>query len=141
MSKFEINSITIELIRAILRFRFSFLPPKREENNILRMPKSLKKISQSHLTLVASKVKINGRFFQNFVSLSEYLNCNKFDDNSRPIIGEEETAGSIHDAYFVNKKEGTHTLTDVSTIQFVDISFFRSFLSICGRSQRRAVVV
>ena len=65
---------------------------------------------------------------------------NSIDDNSRPIIGEKETAGSIHDAYFVNKKEGTHTLTDVSTIQFVDISFFRSFLSICGRSQRRAVV-
>ena len=73
------------------------------------------------------------------LSFSDYLNCNKFDDNSRPIIGEKETAGSIHDAYFVNKKEGTHTLTDVSTIQFVDISFFRSFLSICGRSQRRAV--
>jgi hypothetical protein len=34
MSKFEINRITIELIKAILRFRFSFLPPKREENNI-----------------------------------------------------------------------------------------------------------
>jgi hypothetical protein len=34
MSKFEINRITIELIRAILRFRSSFLPPKREQNNI-----------------------------------------------------------------------------------------------------------
>jgi hypothetical protein len=34
MSKFEINRITLELIRAILRFRFSFLPPKRDENNI-----------------------------------------------------------------------------------------------------------
>ena len=38
------------------------------------------------------------------LSFSDYLNCNKFDDNSRPIIGEKETAGSIHDAYFVNKK-------------------------------------
>jgi hypothetical protein len=28
MLKFEINLITIELIRAILRFRSSFLPPK-----------------------------------------------------------------------------------------------------------------
>ncbi len=34
MSKFEINRMTKELIRAILRFRSSFLPPKREENNI-----------------------------------------------------------------------------------------------------------
>ena len=34
MSKFKLNHITIELIRAILRFRFSFLPPKREQNNI-----------------------------------------------------------------------------------------------------------
>ena len=34
MSKFEINCITIELIRAILRFRFSFLPPKCSQNNI-----------------------------------------------------------------------------------------------------------
>ena len=34
MSKFEINCITIELIRAILRFHSSFLPPKREQNNI-----------------------------------------------------------------------------------------------------------
>jgi hypothetical protein len=34
MSKFEINRITKELIRAILRFCFSFLPPKREKNNI-----------------------------------------------------------------------------------------------------------
>ena len=34
MSKFEINRMTIELIRAILRFRSSFLVPKRTENNI-----------------------------------------------------------------------------------------------------------
>ena len=34
MSKFEINRITIELIRAILRFRFSFCPPKLLPNNI-----------------------------------------------------------------------------------------------------------
>ena len=34
MSKFEINRIAIELIRAILRFCLSFLPPKREQNNI-----------------------------------------------------------------------------------------------------------
>ena len=31
MSKFEINRITKELIRAILRFRFSFLAPKLKE--------------------------------------------------------------------------------------------------------------
>ena len=34
MSKFEINRITIELIRAILRFHFSFRPPKLLPNNI-----------------------------------------------------------------------------------------------------------
>ena len=34
MSKFEINRIIIELIRAILRFRSSFLPPKCAKNNI-----------------------------------------------------------------------------------------------------------
>ena len=34
MSKFEINCITIELIRAILRFHSSFLPPKLSPNNI-----------------------------------------------------------------------------------------------------------
>ena len=34
MSKFEINRMTIELIRAILRFRSSFLPPKLSPNNI-----------------------------------------------------------------------------------------------------------
>ena len=33
MSKFEINRITIELIRAILRFRFSFPPPTMYKNN------------------------------------------------------------------------------------------------------------
>jgi hypothetical protein len=33
MSKFEINRITKELIRAILRFRASFLPPKLSPNN------------------------------------------------------------------------------------------------------------
>jgi hypothetical protein len=36
MSKFEINRITKELIRAILRFRSSFLAPKLKENNIQR---------------------------------------------------------------------------------------------------------
>jgi hypothetical protein len=34
MSKFEINRITKELIRAILRFRSSFLAPTLKENNI-----------------------------------------------------------------------------------------------------------
>ena len=34
MSKFEINRMTIELIRAILRFRSSFLAPMSKENNI-----------------------------------------------------------------------------------------------------------
>ena len=34
MSKFEINRMTIELIRAILRFRSSFLLPMSKENNI-----------------------------------------------------------------------------------------------------------
>ena len=34
MSKFEINRIIIELIRAILRFRFTSLLPKWQENNI-----------------------------------------------------------------------------------------------------------
>ena len=34
MSKFEINRIIIELIRAILRFRFTSLAPKWRENNI-----------------------------------------------------------------------------------------------------------
>ena len=34
MSKFEINRIIIELIRAILRFRSSFRPPKCSQNNI-----------------------------------------------------------------------------------------------------------
>ena len=33
VSKFEINRITRKLIRAILRFRSSFLPPKRSQNN------------------------------------------------------------------------------------------------------------
>ena len=33
MSKFAINRITIEEIRAILRFRFSFPPPTMYENN------------------------------------------------------------------------------------------------------------
>ena len=33
MSKFEINRMTIELIRAILRFHFSFRPPTLYENN------------------------------------------------------------------------------------------------------------
>ena len=33
MSKFEINRMTIELIRAILRFRFSFRPPTTYKNN------------------------------------------------------------------------------------------------------------
>jgi hypothetical protein len=33
MSKFEINRITIELIRAILRFRFSFPPLTMYKNN------------------------------------------------------------------------------------------------------------
>ena len=33
MSKFEINCITIEEIRAIFRFRFSFPPPTMYENN------------------------------------------------------------------------------------------------------------
>ena len=34
MSKFEINRMTIELIRAILRFRSSFLAPMLKEHNI-----------------------------------------------------------------------------------------------------------
>jgi hypothetical protein len=34
LSKFEINRITIKLIRAILRFHFSFRPPKLSPNNI-----------------------------------------------------------------------------------------------------------
>ena len=34
MLKFEINRITKELIRAILRFRSSFLLPMSKENNI-----------------------------------------------------------------------------------------------------------
>jgi hypothetical protein len=34
MLKFEINRMTIELIRAILRFRSSFLLPMSKENNI-----------------------------------------------------------------------------------------------------------
>ena len=34
MSKFEKNRITIELIRAILRFRSSFLAPMSKENSI-----------------------------------------------------------------------------------------------------------
>ena len=34
MSKFEINRITKELIRAILRFCSSFRPPKCSQNNI-----------------------------------------------------------------------------------------------------------
>ena len=34
VSKFEINRITRKLIRAILRFRSSFLPPKCSQNNI-----------------------------------------------------------------------------------------------------------
>ena len=34
MLKFEINRMTIELIRAILRFRSSFLAPMSKENNI-----------------------------------------------------------------------------------------------------------
>ena len=34
MSKFEINRIIIEIIRAILRFRFTSLLPKWTENNI-----------------------------------------------------------------------------------------------------------
>ena len=34
MSKFKINRMTIELIRAILRFRSSFLAPMSKENNI-----------------------------------------------------------------------------------------------------------
>ena len=34
MSKFEINRMTIELIRAILRFHSSFLAPMSKENNI-----------------------------------------------------------------------------------------------------------
>ena len=34
MSKFEINRIIKELIKAILRFRSSFLAPKLKENNI-----------------------------------------------------------------------------------------------------------
>ena len=36
MLKFEINRMTIELIRAILRFRSSFLAPKLKENNIFK---------------------------------------------------------------------------------------------------------
>ena len=34
MSKFKINRITRKLIRAILRFRSTFLPPKLKPNNI-----------------------------------------------------------------------------------------------------------
>ena len=34
MSKFEINRITVELIRAIFRFCFFFRPPKLSPNNI-----------------------------------------------------------------------------------------------------------
>ena len=34
MSKFEINCMTIELIRAILNFRSSFLAPMSKENSI-----------------------------------------------------------------------------------------------------------
>ena len=34
MSEFKINRMTIELIRAILRFRSSFLLPMSKENNI-----------------------------------------------------------------------------------------------------------
>ena len=34
MSKFEINRIIIELIRAILKFRFTSQLPKLTENNI-----------------------------------------------------------------------------------------------------------
>ena len=34
MSKFEINRMTIELIRAILRFHSSFLLPMSKENNM-----------------------------------------------------------------------------------------------------------
>ena len=37
MSKFEINHITIELIRAILRFHFSFPPPTMYRNNIWKL--------------------------------------------------------------------------------------------------------
>jgi hypothetical protein len=37
MSKFEINRITKELIRAILRFRSFFLPPKCTKNNIQKL--------------------------------------------------------------------------------------------------------
>ena len=33
MSKFEINCITVELIREILRFRFFFPPPTMYKNN------------------------------------------------------------------------------------------------------------
>jgi hypothetical protein len=37
MSKFEINRMTIELIRAILRFRSSFLAPMSKENNLFSL--------------------------------------------------------------------------------------------------------
>ena len=37
MSKFEINRITRKLIRAILRFRFSFPPPTMYRNNIWKL--------------------------------------------------------------------------------------------------------
>ena len=37
MSKFEMNCITRKLIRAILRFRFSFPPPTMYRNNIWKL--------------------------------------------------------------------------------------------------------
>ena len=37
MSKFEKNRITRKLIRAILRFRFSFPPPTMYRNNIWKL--------------------------------------------------------------------------------------------------------
>ena len=77
------------------------------------------------------------------LSFSDYLNCNKFDDNSRPIIGEKETAGSIHDAYFVNKKEGTHTLTDVALLLSNPICrrFLFFFVFLLGRRGIAAIDV
>ena len=46
MSRFEINRIIFELIRAILRFRFSFPRPTMYENNFQILFKSTTKIQK-----------------------------------------------------------------------------------------------
>ena len=74
MSKFEINPNTIELIRAILRFRFSFFPPKLSPNNIILFGDSLGGRKEKRNLRIALINFIIMQFFSNF-DLNSYFQC------------------------------------------------------------------